>query len=177
MRGGRGFGGGPRLAKACPDALDGGTSGCQAQRPQAQTVDPTEVPNVAGDEVEVVVQGGRSDLEICFGESAASIGQTSGKLPVHLGDLDVERQDRHRWKDAVTNHREVALMGRGAMGTEDQLADRDGAGELLVARDGAEPSDVRRVGTSPERFADGVGVEEIGHGQSTERRCRGGPRR
>lgn len=65
-----------------------------AQRLNAQVRDAPEVPEVAGDEFQAVVQGGGRDLEIGCGEAPILILEIGGESTVDLGDGRIERQDR-----------------------------------------------------------------------------------
>lgn len=80
-------------------------------RPDPHLVDALEVPEVSGDEGQVVAQGGCRYLKVGVGEARSLVSEGSGKSAVHLGDGRVERQDRHGGQHPLFDHREVPATG------------------------------------------------------------------
>jgi hypothetical protein len=61
--------------------------------------DALEMPDVACYELEVVIEGGRSDLYIGVGEDVAALLKMSAYLAEHASDGDVVRKGGYRWEN------------------------------------------------------------------------------
>jgi hypothetical protein len=97
------------------------------------------MPDVAGYELEVVIESGGRDLQIGVGEDVAALLEMSAYLAEHASDRDVVRKSGDRRENTCLDVLQVAFSGRRAVGSLEELTDRDGAGELVLPGNRLEP--------------------------------------
>ena len=104
--------------------------------------DALEVPQVAGHEGQVVVDGCGRDLEIGVVQDLPGRRQRRMQTAVDAGDVHVVRQHRERRQDALLDVAQVPLRIRRPEGSSEELADGDGARVLLSTRHRHEPFEI-----------------------------------
>jgi hypothetical protein len=99
-----------------------------------------------------MVEGRGCDLQIGVGEDVACSLEMSPNLPEHAGNRDVEGKSGYRWENTFFDVPQMALSGRGAVGSLEEFTDRYGAGELVFSGNGLEPAQVLCSRMGAEQF-------------------------
>jgi hypothetical protein len=132
-------------------------------RAQTQAAYATKVSEIAGDELEVVVNRRRGDLKIRVRQHPLGRFQLRLKSPVHPRNLDIVRENRQSGQHACLDVAQVSRsVGRTTRPLE-QFADHDCARELFGTGDGTEPPNVPRQWAAAQHLRDRARVEEKGH--------------
>jgi hypothetical protein len=107
---------------------------------QTKSSDSFKVTQVAGDQLEVVVEGGSGNLKISVIETPAGLFEFRSKSSEHLGYGSVIRKNRCGRENALFDTGQVTFTGRGTVGPVVKLTDRHDADELILARDHLQPA-------------------------------------
>lgn len=125
--------------------------------------DAAEVTEVAGDELEVVMECRGGNLEIGVGQDATLVLEVGLDSSVDPGDIEIVRDHSEGRKDPGLDVPDVPPGVRRTEGPLEQLADNHSARELVGSRDRLEPAHVLGEGLRLQDLGDRVGIEEIRH--------------
>ena len=117
------------------------------------------MPDIAGHEVEPVVQRGRRDLKIRVGQDPSLAREAGVNLSERAGDGSIVRQHRDSDQHSAVDVLEMPLALGRSTGSLEQLSDHDRTRELIRAGDGGQPAEVRRRRLALKNFRNRVGVE------------------
>jgi hypothetical protein len=141
---------------------------------KSQVWDAFEVLDVAGHQLETMVNRGRSDLKVGIFQDLAGTCQSRMNLSIDSCDSRVVGKNRQERQDPIFDIGQMTVPIDRPKGTSIKLAHDDSAGELLGSGNGSQPVEISRRRPLPQDLRNRICVKKIGHsGLSRGRRLLG----
>jgi hypothetical protein len=128
-----------------------------------EALDTTEMADVPRHQLEAMMDRGRGDLQVRIGEQSSLRFELGTHATEDERRRNVVGQDRYGSEHTLLD---VSQMSFPMLRTERalvQLADHDGAAELLIPRNAFQPRNVGWQGALAQKLGDRVRVEEVRH--------------